>query len=292
MDSVLKISSSKRHTLILAIVAMGPIMVSSLGCSTFGNRSGAQPSLMDKIPLIGKKKSDEAPQPYPNPVKMAATWTPDTLVQSGRTPTRGFGGRVFFYDEMSRAVPVEGTLIVHGFDDSNGTDNPETKRFEFTPEQFTRHYGQSELGASYSIWIPWDAIGNPQRRVSLVTSFKTVEGKLIQGIPATVQLPGARSNETSEEKLSKLSPEYREYRAATEAGVQSSGLTTTTIARRMVSPSRSTEPAINMPQSQAPTTVVATGAATPSLDIGMRKQPATTTRSTVLPASATMPVSR
>lgn len=292
MDSVLKTSNRKRRALILALVALGPITVSSLGCSTFGKKPGSPPSLIDKIPLIGKKKSDEAPEPYPNPVKMAATWTPDTLVQSGRTPTRGFGGRVFFYDEKSRAVPVEGTLVIHGFDDSLGTDNPETKRFEFTPEQFTRHYGQSELGASYSIWIPWDAIGNPQRRVSLVTSFKTVEGKLIQGIPATVQLPGARADETSEEKLSKLSPEYREYRAATEAGVQSSGLTTTTIARRMVSPSRPSEPAINMPPTETPTTVVATGNATPSLDIGMRKQPAATTRATVLPASATMPVSR
>lgn len=295
MDSALKNSHRKPHALVLAIVTLAPITVPSLGCSTFGKKPGAsQPSLMDRIPLIGKKNADENPEPYPNPAKMAVTWTPDTLVQSGRTPTRGFGGRVFFYDERSRAVPVEGTLIVHGFDDSNGTDNPETKRFEFTPEQFTRHYGQSELGASYSIWIPWDAIGNPQRRVSLVTSFKTVEGRMLQGVPATMQLPGSRSSETAEDKMSKLSTEFRDHRAATAAGVQTSGLTTTTIARRMVSPSRVAEPAINVSPRMTPITsdAIATSGTTPSLDISMRKQPAATTRSTVLPASATMPASR
>ncbi len=65
------------------------------------------------------------------------------------------------------------------------------KRFEFTPEQFTRHFSQTDLGASYSVWIPWDAIGGEQRRISLVASFKTVEGKLVQGIPATILLPGS-----------------------------------------------------------------------------------------------------
>ena len=39
-----------------------------------------------------KKDKGEEPEPYPNPVKLAAIWTPDTLVQTGRTPTRGFGG--------------------------------------------------------------------------------------------------------------------------------------------------------------------------------------------------------
>lgn len=139
-------SKQKRHLLLAAIVAFGPITAGSVGCSTFGKKPVADDrSFFEKMPLIGKKKDVENPDPYPNPVKMAATWTPDTLVQSGRTPTRGFGGRVFFYDEKSRAVPVEGTLIVHGFDDSQGVERSETKRFEFTPEQFTRHYSQSDL---------------------------------------------------------------------------------------------------------------------------------------------------
>ena len=81
---------------------------------------------------------------------------------------RGFGGRFFFYDEKSRPVPVDGTLIVHGFDDTADTPEDRVKRFEFTPEQFTRHFSQTDLGASYSVWVPWDAIGGDQRRISLV----------------------------------------------------------------------------------------------------------------------------
>ena len=153
------------------------------GCATWSKRDTAKPkdhetaSLLNRLPWRGGGKADEEPQPYPQPVKMAATWTPDTLVQTGRTPTRGFGGRVFFYNEKSQPVPVDGTLIVHGFDDSNKTDQRQLKRFEFTPEQFTRHFSQSDLGASYSVWIPWDAVGGDQQRISLVASFKPSKGK-------------------------------------------------------------------------------------------------------------------
>ena len=87
------------------------------------------------------------------------------MVETGRTPTRGFGGRVLFYDEKSRPVPVEGSLMVHGFDDSSEDPEEGVNRFAFTSEQFTRHFSQSDLGASYSIWIPWDAIGGDQKRV-------------------------------------------------------------------------------------------------------------------------------
>ncbi len=93
---------------------------------------------------------------------MVAIWTEDTLVQPGKTVTRGFGGRIYFYNEKSQAIPVEGELIVYGYDDSSAasahslTSNVEaTKKFAFTPEQFTQHFSQSDLGASYSIWIPW-----------------------------------------------------------------------------------------------------------------------------------------
>ncbi len=264
------------------------ISINSVGCTTFQKKSGkSDKSFFDRLPLVGKKSSGENPEPYPNPVKMAATWTPDTLVQTGRTPTRGFGGRVFFYDEKSRPVPVDGTLIVHGFDDSGEILEKGAKRFEFTPEQFTRHYSQTDLGASYSVWIPWDAIGGTQRRVSLVTSFKTAEGKLIQGIPATIQLPGTIVVKNAEEQMAQLSPQYREYLQATNNAAPKSGLTTTTIARRQVPLKGSGEPGVNLPGSKnGSSQMIAHGGDTPSVDIQMRTKP---TRLGVMPASATMP---
>lgn len=217
------------------------------GCASWGkqgdaNDRHADASLMQRLPFLGKKKTDDAPEPYPNPVKMAATWTPDTLVQTGRTPTRGFGGRIFFYNEKSQPVPVDGTLVIHGFDDQDASDQRKLKRFEFTPEQLTRHFGQSDLGASYSVWIPWDAVGGEQRKISLVPSFKTSDGNVVQGIPATVQLPGRKIAETPQDELAKFAPQYRRYREASQSGASHTGLATTTIRRRPHQDRQAVEP--------------------------------------------------
>ena len=148
-------------------------------------------SLLERMPWA---KKDKAPEPYPNPAKLAAVWSTESLTQVGRVPTRGFGGRIFFYDEKTRSVPVDGTLVIHGFDDKAEDPKTAVKRFEFTPEQLTSHFSQSDVGASYSVWIPWDAIGGEQRHISLVASFKTKEGKTLQGQPTNVLLPGTKAD--------------------------------------------------------------------------------------------------
>ncbi len=288
---------TRRHftTAAASLIAFAP-----LGCALgpdknllSGPSAKSESSFLDRIPLIGKKKNQE-PEPYPNPVKIAATWTPDTLVQTGRTPTRGFGGRVFFYDEKSRPVPVEGTLMIHGFDDSASQADGGVKRFEFTPEQFTRHYSQTDLGASYSVWIPWDAVGGDQRRISLVTSFRTANGQTIQGIPATLLLPGATPAVAQGEELAHLSPQYLKYREATESGsTRSTGLTTTTIQRRRhttnLAPEDATKPAMNIPSLQERGQMIASGQGTPSADLETVKR---VSRPTVMPASAQLPIQR
>ena len=276
-------------------VAASTIASAGLGCVSGPSNNlflkkptSEKGSFLDSIPFVGKK--DKMPEPYPHPVKLAVTWTPDTIVQTGRTPTRGFGGRVFFYDDMSKSVPVEGTLVVHGFDDSSENDASGAKRFEFTPEQFTRHFSQGDLGASYSIWIPWDAIGGEQKRISLVTSFKSTSGKPIQGIPATMMLPGTKPAETEEDNLARLSPQYQQYlQASNTGGTRKTGLTTTTIRRRTNLrdlPNTPTKPGINIQRFRQSATQVATSGQTPSLSIDMLRRPS---RSNVRPVSAQTP---
>ncbi|MEZ6089835.1 MAG: hypothetical protein R3C05_17765 [Pirellulaceae bacterium] len=157
-----------------------------IGCASAPKSEG----FASKLPWNKKAQ----PKPYPNPVKMAVTWTPDILIQAGRTPTRGFGGRVYFYNERSQAVPVEGELTIHGFDESlastGGSDG--VKRFRFTSEQFTSHFSETDLGASYSIWIPWDAAGGEQKKLSLMPTFRTTQGKVVQGEAAMLVLPGKK----------------------------------------------------------------------------------------------------
>lgn len=218
------------------------VLIALSGCTMFQQKDDSllvgqsEKSWSERMPW--SKSEDELPEPYPNPVKLAATWTPDTLTQTGRVPTRGFGARVFFYDEKSRPVPVEGTLVVHAFDEQvAGPDGqPTVKRYEFTPEQFTRHFSQSDLGASYSVWIPWDAIGGQQTRVSLVASFSTSEGKMVQGTPTTVLLPGAK-DKSGTSLAERFAPEYRQWQAAAAGNTPpQSGLTTTTIHRNAPQP--------------------------------------------------------
>ena len=227
-------------------------LVIAAGCAPTIQDLKTGQKFYDDWPWVGRHR--DTPRPYPNPVKIAVTWSPDTLVQPGHTPTRGFGGRVYFYDERSSAVPVEGTLVVHGFDDTavrhgEPADAADVKRFEFTPEQFTRHFSQSDLGASYSVWIPWDAVGGPQRKISLVASFQTTQGKMVQGQPATILLPGSNSTLEVAEAGPALARSYTRHRQALAAGDASPSMMTTTIAR---SPIKNTGPgAANRP----PTTV-------------------------------------
>jgi hypothetical protein len=204
----------------------------------------------------------------------------------GRTPTRGFGGRIFMYDEKSNAVPVEGTLIVHGFHDQAKSPSDAVKRFEFTPEQFTRHFSQTDLGASYSVWIPWDAMGGAEKRVTLVPTFKTTEGKSVQGVPATVLLPGTKPEETAEDKMARFSPDYRQYKNALDSNTPAtSGLTTTTIKRqrRRISGPKIQE---SLPSRDL---LIAGSKQTPSAEIPSLGRP---NQSTIRPVSAQEPLKR
>ena len=170
-----------------------------VGCaSPLTKKSDGDSPFAMSWPWSKEKKAE----PYPNPVKMAVTWTPDVLVQPGRTPTRGFGGRVYFYNEKSQAVPVDGDLVVHAFnEDLAAAGSPDSvKRYRFESEQFTQHFSETDLGASYSVWIPWDAAGGYQTKLSMVPTFRTAEGKIVQGEAATMLLPGKKPVEIASDK--------------------------------------------------------------------------------------------
>lgn len=165
---------------------MLPLMMLSFaaGCQTLTPKWPAWFSQEEK-PQIEESK-------YPRPARMAVIWSPAMLNSPGKKPTRGFGGRVYFYDGQNKAVPVEGQLVVYGYNDTNPSVDSKSpdRKFAFTPEQFTTHYAPTELGASYSIWIPWDEVGNEQAEVSLVPIFTATSGQLVVGQSSKVVLPG------------------------------------------------------------------------------------------------------
>src|SRR5205085_9739240 len=125
------------------------------------------------------------------PARMAIMWAPAVLNQGGEVPTRGFGGRVYFYDSKNSPISVEGQLVVYAYnnDKPNVDSRVPDKKFAYTPEQFTKHYAPTELGALYSLWIPWDAAGQPQAVISLVPIFTSSSVELVMVQPSRNLLP-------------------------------------------------------------------------------------------------------
>ena len=198
-----------------------------------------------------------------------------------------------FFDEKSKTVPVKGTLTVHGFETNGQGKDSQIKPFKFTPEQFTSHFSQSDFGASYSIWIPWDAAGGEEKRISLVPTFQTEDGKIVQGAPAKVLLPGNKPESAQIAESDHWSPKYHTHKDAVAShATRPSGLVTTTIQRHNDAAGRSTM--LPSQQERASSMVVASrsnGADvgdTPFVDIQSSPKSTAGVSSGVMPASATM----
>ncbi len=154
-------------------------ILSSSGCSTWmKDRRGS---------LFAKDEKPAAP------TKIVAMWTDTVLYQPGIAPRRGFGGRLMFYDNQNKdPIKVEGALIVYAFvEDGRDPDKVRPDRkFVFTPEQLADRYSKSSLGHSYSIWLPWDDVGNPQVEISLIVRFEPVAGAVVVSEQTRHVLPG------------------------------------------------------------------------------------------------------
>lgn len=177
----------------LVFLAMCCVAIS--GCASMTDKGKGKKNEDSKWSLFKKKE-------YQIPQSMNVTWVHDIISVPGKPPTRGFGGRIYFYNEKSQTIPVDGEVMVYGFDDTYeshegvGMDQAD-KRYRFTPEQFTTHFSEGDLGASYSIWVPWDAAPGAKKKVMLIPTFKSKDGKVIRGNAATLLLPGWTEEEAA-----------------------------------------------------------------------------------------------
>ncbi len=140
------------------------------------------------------------------PDRVTVMWTDTILQQTGKPPTRGFGGRVFFYrGKDEQPIKVRGTLIVYAFDDSEGEMSHSTpaRKYVFLPDQVEKHYSESALGPSYSFWLPWDPVGGVQKKISLITRFEPEKGvpvlselthHLLPGLPPEMIASGSQGS--------------------------------------------------------------------------------------------------
>lgn len=160
--------------ILLALAAL------AAGCSTM--------DLKPVWPLPGAEPKPKVPS------KISDLWTETMLTQPGHPPIRGFGGRIVFYDESNKkATAVEGELTVYAFDaaEMDPVHVSAERKFVFRAEDLKRHYSNdSKIGPSYSLWIPWDRMGGPQRDLKLVCRFEAKSGEVVLSEPSPQTLSG------------------------------------------------------------------------------------------------------
>jgi hypothetical protein len=141
-------ANAKSIATVFAILAM---TVLATGCKSW--KTPKMFSLDNTWPFRDKDEPREGV-----PVRIVGMWTDTVYTQAGQKPQRGFGGRLLFYETDNKdPIIVDGQLVVYAFNetDRDPTDNKPTRRYVFPAEQIPLHMSKSELGTSYSFWLPW-----------------------------------------------------------------------------------------------------------------------------------------
>ncbi len=181
------------HTKIKTLLCL-LLLAAATGCSMGKGDGWRFTKALDIRRAMGLKKDEIAPPQVPT--RLVSTWTDTVLHRQGENAQRGFGGRLLFFNEEAEdSIRVEGQLVVYAYD-NNGRAAHEThptRRFVFPAEQFVRHESEAKAGASYSVWLPWDAVGGEQKNISLIARFEPKAGPLVVGEQTKHLLPGVRS---------------------------------------------------------------------------------------------------
>ncbi len=159
------------------------LLVAFSGCSQF--------DLKDNIPW-GTGKDGK----FDSPMQVVPFWTTGVQNQGDKGGLRGIGGRLYFYGKSpNKPVKVKGSLVIYAFDEK-GRDLKNMvpdRKYVFLAEQFQNKLSKTDLGPSYSIWLPWDEVGGPEKQISLIVRFTTEKGEMLTSEQIKVRLPGAAS---------------------------------------------------------------------------------------------------
>ena len=120
---------------------------------------------------------------FESPTQVAAFWTEAVQNSADKEKgVRGFGGRLYFYGKNpNKPVKVKGSLVVYAFDETNRdpANIVPDRKYIFSADQFQTNYSKTDLGHSYSIWLPWDDVGGEQRQISLIARFTSNKGEIV-----------------------------------------------------------------------------------------------------------------
>ncbi len=166
-------------------------------------------------------KKEKTPE-FQTPDHIVVIWKQSTFRGDNGQKSKGFGGRIYFYNDKNEAVKADGELTIFGFDDSfEGAERQSADcKFVFKQEDFQKHFSVTDLGPSYSVWVPWNEDNEDSLRISLMPIFKTVEGKLVQGEQSVNVLTGSKPLTVIEREARKLTADghvtkYQSYNGVT-----------------------------------------------------------------------------
>jgi hypothetical protein len=163
-------------------------LVSATGCSQF--------DMKRRIPW--RPDTDDNPGQVS---KILATWTDAVSHKQGQPPKRGFGGRLMFFEaDSDKPVKIEGDLVVYAFDEEGRkpTNTKPDRKYVFPAATLERHYSESKIGHSYSVWLPWGEVGGPQKEIGLVARLVPKEGAAVVSPQSKIVLPGKKSPTTDQ----------------------------------------------------------------------------------------------
>ncbi len=159
-----------------------------------------------KLPLFSRDKKEKKTDSPPE--KIVAVWTEATHHHPGKKAERGFGSRIVFYDAQDRPLEITGKVTVFVFDDQHpAADEPAPKyKFVFPEEVIASHYSKSDLGHSYSFWIPLAAIDSPTIPFSLVVRYDSPQGERVLSDLTKKVLVGTGIKTTRQDKKREPAP--------------------------------------------------------------------------------------
>lgn len=154
-----------------------------------------EPSLLEKLSSAGKSSGKKAKPSSRTPDKIISIWKQSVLT-SPKGAIRGFSGRVYFHGFDDKPLSVDGELTVYAFNDKGKAPFKETKaikKFIFRKQDLPKHHSVSEMGDSYSVWLPFDQVGGPELHLALMPIFRDAKtGKVVQGKQSICTLRGTK----------------------------------------------------------------------------------------------------
>ena len=181
----------------ITIAAITLVCLTLTGCHTLQKDAG------DGVERdwLGRKIEVE----YKTPSKIVAIWSNTVFNRPGESPKRGLGGRIYFYDEEHRTVPVDGTLSVYVYDDTDSMpgdrlEQEASRAFHFDSEELKAKLDPTEFGSSYSLWLPWDEVGGDRKQLGVIPVFTDAAGAIIAGEQSRQLLPGKEPVEFLDEE--------------------------------------------------------------------------------------------